>query len=85
MVIYLTISFSILFLLLVCSASTLEYIYKKHPLVEEYNFIKSLERNIPNDTYVISYNTPIIISIIHKKAVTPDDFFKYNEELDNIK
>jgi len=53
---------------------TLNFIFFKSPLDIEHEFILSMEDKLPSDIYIISYNTAVIISTIHKKSITPSNF-----------
>lgn len=51
-----------------------DFIFSKSKHDSEYDFILSMKDKLPADVYIISYSPALIISTIHKKSLTPNEF-----------
>ncbi len=69
-------------LFLISLVPTQEFIFSKSSFEREYKFILSMKNKLPSDTYIISYNTPTIISTLHKKSISPYVFFEHFDTLE---
>ncbi|MCG2718328.1 MAG: glycosyltransferase family 39 protein [Nanoarchaeota archaeon] len=66
--------FLIALIFLMSLVPTKNFIFSKHRLNNEYEFVLSMDDKLPSDVYIISYNTPIITATIHKKSISPYKF-----------